>query len=146
MSQSEMGDLLVEVEDDECAEVFFVEKFSPSALFGGGVTFGSGTAEAKVVSSDENAYDIDFTHLAHELGHVMGLTHPGDGNPSSLRPEVTDGSSGTLMCPSGFMNEHPDINSNENSDNLSSPLFTYILQSGTDIGDCEASADCGACP
>ena len=146
VTQAEMQDLIASFDVDDCVEIFFAETFIPGALFGGGVTFSSGMSEAKIVSSDANANDIDFTHLAHEMGHAMGLTHPGDGNPSAARPNVTDGSSGTLMCPSGFMNDNPDVNSEENADNLSNPLFKLQLRRGTpQTADCEDSPDCGGC-
>lgn len=133
---SEAGALLSQVDEDDCIEVFFVDRFSPQALWGGGATFGLGQASSKVISSDENAdFGVDETHLAHELGHVLGLPHP---------PPVS--STNTLMCPSGFNNDNPKRNSQENENNLSNPLLTFTLKVLTPGPDCMASADCGPCP
>ena len=77
------------------------------------------------------------TVTAHEVGHAIGLPHP-DGTPGV--------STNTLMCPSGWMNDNPQLNSEENEDNLSSPLFTFSLKLRTAGPDCTDSADCGWCP
>ncbi len=42
-----MTDLRNEVSEDDCVEVFFVKKFSPSSTYGGGACWSSGTANAK---------------------------------------------------------------------------------------------------
>ena len=138
LTASETGSLLSEVDVSDCIEVFFVDRFDPQTMFGGGATFGLGQASSKVISSDENAdFGVDLTHLAHELGHVLDLCHPGD------CPGV---SSGTLMCPSGFNNDNPKVNSQENKDNVSNPLLQFSLKFRTPGPDCQNSADCGACP
>lgn len=137
-SQDEAADLLSRVNVDDCIEVFFVDRFSPQALFGGGATFGLGVASSKVISSDENAdFGVDLTHLAHELGHVLDLAHP------TGAPGV---STNTLMCPSGFNNDNPKRNSQENKDNASNPLLTFAFKLITPGPDCQNSADCGPCP
>lgn len=137
-SSDEAADLLAEVDVDDCIEVFFVDRFSPQTLFGGGATFGLGVASSKVISSDENAdFGVDLTHLAHEFGHVLDLGHP-DGSPGV--------STGTLMCPSGFNNDNPKVNSQENKDNVSNPLLTFALKFVSPGPDCQNSADCGPCP
>lgn len=138
-SSDEAAALLSTVDVDDCIEVFFVDRFSPQALFGGGATFGGlGQASSKVISSDENAdFGVDLTHLAHELGHVLALPHPTAANISSTN---------TLMCPSGFNNDNPKRNSQENENNLSNPLLTFAIKLVTPGPDCQASADCGPCP
>ena len=142
-SESETDELRALVDDDDCIEVFFVRDFSPQDLFGGGATFGSGTASAKVISSDGNARGgIDFTHLAHEVGHVLGLRHPGAAPTASAQPAST----GTLLCPSGFLRDNPRVNSQQNKDLVSNPLLVLAIKLRTPGPDCQNSADCGACP
>lgn len=131
------------VDDDDCIEVFFVDDLDPVDMWGGGATAGSGTGSAKIISSDGNARGgVDFTHLAHELGHVLGLLHPDD----EPRPSAQPASTGTLMCPSGYLNDNPQVNSQENEDLLSNPLLTYTLKFIGANPDCQDSADCGSCP
>lgn len=142
-TSAEQSDVLDEVNDDDCIEVYFIDEFNPVSWGGGGATWGSGTAGAKIISSDANAAGgIDFTHLAHELGHVLGLLHPGNAATANATP----GSSGTLMCPSGFLNDNPQINSQENKNSLSNPLLVFSLKIKSAGPDCQSSATCGACP
>lgn len=138
LTDAENAGLRATVSADDCVEVFFVDQLSPVSMWGGGATWGSGTAGAKVISSDGNADGgIDLTHLGHELGHVLGLPHP------TGLPGV---STNTLMCPSGWMNDNPKRNSQENKDNVSNPLLTFAIKLKTAGPDCNSSADCGACP
>jgi hypothetical protein len=146
LSEAEASSLRSRVEDDDAIEVYFVDSFSPVDLWGGGATFSGGLASSQIISSDGNADGgIDFTHLAHELGHVMTLKHPGSGYPTAAYPYRYDGSSGTLLCPSGYLNDNPQINSQENKDNISNPLFTFSLKRVSAGPDCTDSADCGPC-
>jgi hypothetical protein len=146
VTETEMNGLRGLVESDDCIEVFFAKEFSPNALYGGGATWGLGTATSQVVSSDENAlHGIDLTHLAHELGHVISLKHPGSGYPTAAAPTVFDGTTGTLMCPSGFMNDNPSVNSKDNKDHVSNPLFKFKLSPAATATDCQDDADCGSC-
>jgi hypothetical protein len=147
LTSGEAAALRATVDDDDCVEVFFVDKFSPASMWGGGATWSGGTASTKIISSDENAfYGIDFTHLAHELGHTITLKHPGQGFPTAAQPHRIDASSGTLMCPSGFMNDNPTVNSQWNKDSVQNPLFTFSLKTISAGPDCQNDADCGACP
>jgi hypothetical protein len=143
LSEDEEDAFRGEVEDADCIEVFFSNSFDPDDNHGGGVTFGAGTAGSQIISSDANARNgVDFTHLAHELGHVLGLRHPDAAATASAVP----GSTGTLICPSGFNNDNPKINSEENEDLLSNPLLTFTLKRISPAPDCDDSADCGRCP
>ena len=138
-STSEYSDVLNSYDEDDCVEVFFVDGDSGMHNnWGGGASFNGGQAYTKIISSDGNAYwGIDKVHLAHELGHSMGLPHPNYYNDSSTN---------TLMCPSGFANDNPARNSQENKDNISNPLFTFALKIVSAGPDCQNSADCGSCP
>ncbi|MFL0804067.1 MAG: hypothetical protein K6L81_10120 [Agarilytica sp.] len=138
-STSEAYDVMDTVDDDDCVEVFFVEGDNGMHNnWGGGASFWGGESYTKIISSDGNVdAGVDFNHLAHELGHSMDLPHPTAFNSSSTN---------TLMCPSGFANDNPDRNSQENEDNLSNPLFTFALKLVSAGPDCADSADCGSCP
>lgn len=126
---------------DDCIEVFFVQNFDPVDLHGGGATWSSGTANAKIISSDGNAVGgIDFTHLGHELGHVLNMGHPG--NPGGL----FNASTNTLMCPSGWRRDNPARNSVDIRNNVSNPLLRVSLKPISAGPNCTASGDCGACP
>jgi hypothetical protein len=136
-TSTEQADLLDEVDEADCIEVYFIDEYDPVEWGGGGAAWGRGTANAKIITSDAVADGgVDFTHLAHELGHVMGLTHPAGGVSSS----------NTLMCPSGWLNDNPTRNSQENENLLSNPLFTFAIKVRSPGPDCQSSADCGTCP
>lgn len=112
LSSAEESSLLAAYDDPNAVEVFFVEVSDPVGLHGGGATYSSGTANAKVITYDTNL-PINLYNLAHELGHVFGLTHP----PGNSTP-------GSLMEPSGFCADNPALMSNQNCDNASNPLLT----------------------
>lgn len=136
-SSSEHSAIRASVEDDDCIEIFFVENHTPVDLYGGGAAWGGGNSTSQIVTSDGNNNGIDNTHLAHELGHVIDLRHPWSaGNVASY---------GTLMCGSGWENDNPEVNSQENKDKLSNPLLVLTLKRASGGGDCQNSADCGPC-
>ena len=140
---TEEEDLLAEVDDDDCIEIYFVHDFDPEDAHGGGAAWGGGTAGSKIITSDANERNgVDFTHLAHELGHVLGLHHPWIASDANM----TTANTGTLMCGSGFNNDNPTINSQENKENVSNPLLKFVLKPRTVGPDCQDNADCGACP
>lgn len=147
LTSSEEAALRATVNDADCVEIFFVDQLSPNSMWGGGATWGGGTADTKIISSDQNAdFGIDATHLAHEIGHAITLKHPGEGFPNASAPHRVDGSTGTLMCPSGFMNDNPQVNSQWNKDSVQNPLFTFAIKVVGPNVDCQNDADCGACP
>jgi len=143
VTRDETEDFKNEVADDpECIEVFFAPKFDPSSMFGGGACWDSGTANAQIISSDEQVEcGVDTTHLAHELGHALGLLHPGDG------PVLADGSTGTLMCGSGWNRDNPRRNSRDNGENSVNPLLNNYMDTFTFFSrpDCTNNEDCGTC-
>lgn len=146
LKDKEAKDLLAKVNVDDCIEVFFPDEFKPRDLWGGGSTWNSGMASAKVISSDGNARAprIDFTHLAHELGHVLRLGHPRE---IAMAPMV-EASTNTLMCESGFKVDNPQRNSVHNAQHAANPLLTFSLRRRTagPNPDCTANDDCGPCP
>jgi hypothetical protein len=138
-----------EVSDGDCIEVFFVDTFDNPSTWGGGATFSSGLASAKVISSDDNSESVcssgaacNVTHLAHELGHVVTLAHPGTGGLPAYRAV---GNSGTLMCPSGFTADNPRRNSVGNEMNANNPLFQLSFSLAGPAAECTNDADCGGC-
>jgi len=144
LTTGETGDLRSEITDDPCCiEIFFVEAWNPSDTYGGGATWSSGTANAQIISSDEMvACGVDKVHLAHEIGHALGLMHPGTGSAT-----LADGSTGTLACPSGWERDNPRRNSLDNKNNVVNPLLTNYMALWTafTVPDCTSSADCGSC-
>lgn len=139
LTEAEMSSLRSEVNEDDCIEVFFVRKFNPSSTYGGGACWSSGTANAKIISSDEQvACGVDKTHLAHELAHAMGLMHPGSGG--------NEGDTGTLACPSGWQRDNPRRNSRDNGNKVVNPLLLNYWGAWTFSNpDCNDSASCGTC-
>jgi hypothetical protein len=137
-NSTEASSFMAEVSVADAVEIFVAEKLSSSltCAWGGGATFSSGTASAKIVTSDEqlnvpcpcpcpsycplgpcSCGALNNYHLAHELGHVIGLAHPGD---TGLAPSTA----GSIMEPSGMCNDNPAAQSAKNCRNASNPLFT----------------------
>lgn len=104
----------------DAVEVFIVEELDPVDLWGGGATWGPGTATAKVVSTD-NQLPLNQNHMAHELGHVLGLGHPGDSTDT-----LVDGCAGSVLEPSGFFADNPGLQCEANCHNASNPLLHLV--------------------
>lgn len=139
LREDEMSSLRSEYSADDCIEIFFVKKFEPSETYGGGACWSSGTASAKIISSDEQvACGVDKTHIAHEIGHALGLMHPGSGG--------IEGSTGTLMCPSGWQRDNPRRQSRDNGSNIVNPLLVNTWGIYTfSLPECTNNGDCGTC-
>jgi len=115
LSSDESFSLLSLYDDPDSIEVFFVEVSDPVGMWGGGGSFSSGTANAKVITFDTNL-PINLYNLAHELGHSLGLSHPSSWGNSTP---------GSLMEPSGFCADNPVLMSSENCKNGSNPLLVF---------------------
>ncbi|MFC2108123.1 hypothetical protein ACFLS5_01525 [Candidatus Bipolaricaulota bacterium] len=134
-------------------EVFVAERMSTSLAcsWGGGACFSGGTASSKVVSCDQQmavpspcpapctsycpcgtclSGAINPYHLAHELGHAFNLPHPAGSWSTST---VT-----SIMEPSGFCCDNPNLQSAKNCRNASNPLMfssLSICSGSPDIND-----------
>ena len=119
-TQAEATAFKDEVSVDDAIEVFMVERLDPETTWGGGATFSSGTANAKIVTGDNQLPGND-NHLAHELGHVLGLGHPGNAGT------LVDSCPGSVMEPSGFFADNPEFQCRFNCRMASNPLLTTLL-------------------
>lgn len=121
-----------EVNIPDAVEVFVAERWDP-LYDGGGACWSSGTASAKIVTCDQqlsvpcpppcgggSCGDVNYYHLGHELGHAMNLKHPGEGD--GVRPE---GSITSIMEPSGFCADNPNIQSAHNCRSASNPIMYW---------------------
>jgi hypothetical protein len=145
--EAEVTRLRSEVNIDDAVEIFVVERFD-SALavdWGGGGTWSSGTESAKIVTCDQqldvpcpppcgygDCGDVNYNHLAHELGHVLNLDHP-DGS-YGMGPSTP----GSVMEGSGFCRDNPDRQSARNCRNASNPLLYWgrsLCAESPDISD-----------
>lgn len=132
-NEQEARNLMNEVDIDDAVEIFVADRMA-TALYngwGGGASFDSGTATAKIVSCDAQLEvpdpndgflgAINYNHLAHELGHSMSLLHPG----GIAIPPMVVATPNTVMEPSGFYADNPHPQSQYNCDSADNPLFKY---------------------
>lgn len=122
---------------NDCIEVFVASRWDGVEWDGGGATWSSGTAAAKIVTVDQqldvpcagtgscaSCGALNQNHLAHELGHVLNLCHPAN-CPDPARPR---GTATTIMEPSGWCADNPDSQSRHNCVSASNPLVEYVLR------------------
>ena len=132
-NQAEMDAFSQEYSATDAVEVFVAERFDVTLAVnaGGGGTYSSGTASARIVTCDQqlnvpcpppcgygNSGDVNHYHLAHELGHVLNLDHPN--GAYGLQPSTA----GSVMEGSGFCLDNPNVQSAKNCRNASNPLLT----------------------
>jgi len=123
---------LMDAIDDvtDALEVFVAERWDPY-YDGGGATWGSGTAATKIVTCDQQldvpcptpcstCGDINYYHLAHEIGHALDLLHPGLTRAGRAQSSVD-----SIMEPSGFCADNPDVQSARNCRNANNPLLYW---------------------
>jgi len=76
---------------------------------------------------------VNHYHLAHELGHALGLGHPGTSSA-----DLVAGTSSSNMEPSGFCCDNPDVQSVHNCRSVANPLLFWrssICRGASDIRD-----------
>lgn len=140
---SEADALRAEVNVVDAVEVFVVDRWDP-LYDGGGATWSSGTASAKIITCDQqmnvpcpppcgwgSCGPVNTYHLAHELGHALKLGHPS--SPGTLIAATA----GSVMEPSGFCADNPNVQSAHNCRSASNPL----LYSGWSLLGCRKSPD-----
>lgn len=129
-SLDEARDLRAEVDVLDAVEVFMVDRWDP-LYDGGGACWSSGTASAKIVTCDQQLDvpstdcpasfgDVNYYHLAHELGHALNLAHP-PGPTWTLAASTV----GSVMELSGWCADNPDVQSAKNCRNASNPLLYW---------------------
>lgn len=143
-TEAEADSLIAEVSVANAVEVFVVERMDFVCDWGGGICFNVGSASAKIVSCDQQLSvpnpcpcsdwcpatcfpcppcqigDVNYYHLAHELGHALNLDHPG-----FHRWGLAEGVAGSNMEPSGFCCDNPNVQSARNCRNATSPLMFW---------------------
>jgi len=133
-NETEFWNFSNEIAVDDAVEIFFAEQLETTLAvdYGGGGTYNSGTESARIVTCDQqldvpcpapcghgSCGDVNYYHLAHELGHVLNLDHP-DG-AYGLAPSTAN----SVMEGSGFCLDNPNAQSAMNCRNASNPLLYW---------------------
>lgn len=129
--------------------VFFAARFRPVTRrdelvlpWGGGRTFLGGLPQAFIIVTDQNDTETDALCLAHEMGHAIGFNHPGD--PAEVNQ--VPGSPGSIMCPSGYGQANPTLNTRYHFENLAGFGFpSFGRRHAFDCNGEPAANDCGPC-
>jgi hypothetical protein len=128
-SQGGVGD------DPDRVDVFLIDQFISSSGYdrsGGGITQACGTNGAYMILEIGKAKNDKYL-LAHELGHVLGLRHPGDPAPlpSDSCKSYREGSYCSVMVP-----EIPKSNCNtlNNLTVVTSPSYPLVPPVLTSLG------------
>jgi hypothetical protein len=146
-SDNELWNFSNEVTVANAVEIFFAERFTESyaVATGGGGTYSSGTATARIVTCDQQldvpcpapcgygfCGPVNHYHLAHELGHVLNLDHP------SGQYGLAASTANSVMEGSGWCLDNPNAQSAKNCRNASNPLLFWgqnLCWGSPDIND-----------
>jgi hypothetical protein len=115
-------------------EVYLVDDLQDSGVFsafGGGVTFGNRTRDAFIVLEIGKAENNRYL-LAHELGHVLGLVHPGEPLPANYTNDLVNASFCSVMVPDSPMSSYNTATNINQARDL--PPLGMVLDAG--VGTC----------
>lgn len=118
-------------------EVYLVDQLLGTAVnpaTGGGVSFGNRTRQAWIVLEIGKAQNNPYL-LAHELGHILGLIHPGELLPVPNNNGLIHGSECSVMVPDSPMSDRNTQNNITQARAL--PPLGPVLEVG--VGTCTLS-------